>query len=227
LCFNDQLLVVEDWRMGDDWFRRKTWTTKDREDFFARLQRSRGAFYKAQYARIQAYELITTRTPEAYSAALELLDLILANWGEDAQLASVYHHRAECFAGLGNLPCTLDAYRQVFRTQRTRKGELTMAHLDFGWLIATTPLPEHYDEALGLLDEFTHNNFPVDQYRASAIHALICDARGQREQARLYAQLALQVAAARHSGFRYHAKLGLVKSPDENVYVRLQLLADR
>jgi tetratricopeptide (TPR) repeat protein len=211
--------------MLDDWFRRKTWTAKDREDFFARLQRSRGAFHKAQYARIQAYELLTTRTPEAYSAALELLDMILANWGEEAQLASVYHHRAECFAGLGDLPRAIEAYQQVFRRQRTRKSELTMAHLDFGWLVATTPLPEYYDEALALLSEFTHNNFPVDQYRASAIHALIFDTRGQREQAHRYASVALQSAAARHSGFRYHAKLGLVKSPDEKVYKRLQMLA--
>jgi tetratricopeptide (TPR) repeat protein len=227
LCFNDELLIVEDRRMRDDWFRRKTWTAKDREDFFARLQRSRGVLHKVQYARIQAYELLTTRTPKAYSAALELLDLILADWREDAQLASVYHHRAECFAGLGDVPRALDAYRQVFRTQRTRKGELTMAHLDFGWLVATTPLPDCYDEALGLLNEFTHNGFPVHQYRAGAIRALIFAARGQREQARGYAQLALQAAAARHSGFRYHAKLGLVKSPDEKVYKRLKLLADQ
>jgi tetratricopeptide (TPR) repeat protein len=211
--------------MRDDWFRRKTWTPNDREVFFARLRRSRSAFHKAQYARIQAYELLATRTPEAYSAALELLDLILADWPEDAQLASVYHHRAECFAGLGDLPHAVDAFRQVFRTQRTRKRELTMAHLDFGWLVATTPLPDFYDEALGLLSEFTHNDFPVDQYRASAIHALIFDARGQPEQARRYANFALQSAAARHSGFRYHAKLGLVKSPDEKVYGRLRILA--
>ena len=213
--------------MRHDWYRRKTWTTKDREDFFAHLKRSRGAIHKAQYARIQAYELLTTRTPEAYSVALELLDMILANWGEDSQLASVHHHRAECFAGLGDLPRALDAYRLVFRTQRTLKRELTMAHLDFGWWVATTPLPEYYDEALGLLNEFTHNNFPVDQYRASAIHALIFDVRGQREQARRHAHLALQAAIARHSGFRYHAKLGLVKSTDQKVYRQLQLLADQ
>ena len=62
--------------MNDDWFRRKTWTPKDREEFFARLRRSRGAFHKAQYARIQAYELLITRRREAYTAGLELLDMI-------------------------------------------------------------------------------------------------------------------------------------------------------
>jgi tetratricopeptide (TPR) repeat protein len=211
--------------MADDWFRRKTWTPKDREEFFVRLRRSRGAFNKAQYARIQAYELLTTRTREAYTAALELLDMILAEWRDDAQLASVYHHRAECFLGLGDVAGAVDAYRQVFETQRVCKSELTRAHLDFGWLVVTAPLPDLHDEALAVLGEFGDEIFPVDRYRASAIRALILGARGQREQARGYARIALQEAAARHSGFRYHATLGLVDSPDEGVHERLQALA--
>lgn len=214
--------------MADDWFRRKTWTPKDREDFFERLRRSRGAFNKAQYARIQAYELLATCSRNAYLAALELLDMILAEWYADAQLASVYHHRAECFVGLGDLPRAIDDYRQVFQTQRVRKGELTMAHLDFGWLAATTPLPELHDEALAALREFhiaSCDAFPISRYRAQAIQALIFDYRGQREQARGYARVALEAAAAKHSGFRYHAKLGLVESPDKKIYERLQTLA--
>ena len=212
--------------MADDWFRRKTWTPKDREEFFARLRRSRGAFHKAQYARIQAYELLTTCTREAYMAALELLDMILTEWREDSQLASVYHHRAECFLGLGDVARAVDSFRQVFQTQRVHKSWLTNAHLDFGWLAATIPLPDLYDEALAVLGEFTHGMvFPVNRYRASAIHALILAARGQREQAQGYARVALQEASARHSGFRYHATLGLVETPDERVHERLQKLA--
>jgi tetratricopeptide (TPR) repeat protein len=211
--------------MADDWYRRKTWTANDREEFSARLRRSRGAYNKAQYARIQAYELLTTRTHEAYLAALELLDMILAEWREEAQLASVYHHRAECFSGLGDLPRAIDAYRQVFQTQRVHKHELTMAHLDFGWLVATTPLPELYNEALAVLCEFHRDMFPVDRYRANAIQALILDSQGKYEQARSYASVAIQAATATHSGFRYHAKLGLVASPDQKVHERLQSLA--
>ncbi|MCW1921012.1 hypothetical protein OKA05_00500 [Luteolibacter arcticus] len=211
--------------MADDWYRRKTWTPIDREEFFERLRRSRGAFNKAQYARIQAYELLTTGTREAYSAALELLDMILAEWREDAQLAPVYHHRADCYLGLGDTERAMDAYRQVFQAQRVFKGHQTDAHIDFGWLIATTPLPELYDEALAVLGEFAHGMFPVQRYRVNAIHALILDARGQREQARSHARAALDEAAARQSGFRYHATLGLVESPGESVYQRLQALA--
>ena len=211
--------------MADDWFRRKTWATKDREAFFARLRRSRSAYHKAQYTRIQAYELLTNRTREAYLAALELLDMILVEWFDDAQLASVHHHRAECFSGLGDLPRALDAYRQVFQAQRDRKGGLTVAHLDFGWLVATTPLPDLFDEALSALCEFHSDMFPLDRYRAAAIQALILDSLGKREQARSHASIALEAAAATHSGFRYHPKVGLVASPDRKVHDRMKLLA--
>src|ERR1700733_3713590 len=132
--------------MADDWFRRKTWAPKDREEFFTRLRRSRGAANMAQYARIQASTLIGIHTRESYEAALALLDMILAEWPETTQLASVYQHRGECFTRLGDLPRAVDAYRQVFATQRAHKNWLTIAHLDFGWLVATTPLPELYDE---------------------------------------------------------------------------------
>ncbi len=211
--------------MADDWYRRKTWTPKDREEFFAKLQRSRGAFNKAQYARIQAYELVTTRTPEAYPAALELLDMILAEWPAGAELAAVHHQRAGCFLALGDVPRAVDAYQQVFQAQRACSGHLTGAPLDFGWLAVTVPLPELYDEALAVLDEFPYGAFPVSRYRASAIHALIFDDRGKPEKARNCARIALEEAAARHSGFRNHATLGLVETPDERVHTRLQALA--
>jgi hypothetical protein len=211
--------------MAHDWYRRKTWTPKDREEFFTRLRRSRSAFHKAQYVRIQAYELLNSRTREAYFAALELLDMIMAEWPESSQLTSVYHHRAECFAGLGDLPRAIEAYRQVFRTQRERTRERTDAHLDFGWLVATTPMPELFNEALAVLCEFHHDMFPRDRYRAGAIQALILDSQGKCEQARSHASIALEAAAATHSGFRYHPRIGLVTSPDRKVHEKLQSLA--
>ena len=159
--------------MVTDWFRRQTWTPKDREEFFARLVRSRGARNKAQYARIQAYTLLSTRTQDGRQAALELLHMILKEWRNDAQLALIYHHQAECFAGLGDLPQAIESYRQVFETQRIRKHELTMAHLDFGLLVITTPMPELFDEALSVLSEFHsagYSMFPINLYHVHGAH---------------------------------------------------------
>jgi tetratricopeptide (TPR) repeat protein len=211
--------------MAVDWFRNKTWTPKIREEFLARLGRSRGAFNKAQYARIQACELLATEKRDGYVAALELLDLILSEWREDAQLALVHHHRAVCLLGLGEIQRALDSFREVFQTQRNFKGVLTGAHIDFGWFAITAPNPGIYDEALAVIEEFSHEFFPVQRYRANAIRALIFDSRGQREQAQAYASAALDDAAATHSGYRYHARLGLVKSPDQIVLNKLKAIA--
>jgi tetratricopeptide (TPR) repeat protein len=210
---------------NEDWYRRTTWTGKDREEFFARLKRSRGGFHKAQYARIQAWCLQELGTEEALKASLELLDMILTEWPQDAQLAAVYDQQATCLMGLGNLNGAVAVYRRVFETQRLCPGCLTMAHVQFAWLAATTPMPELFEEAVAVLREFGALDFPVARYRAYAACALIWENRGQLEKARSYARDALREAAATHSGFRYHAKLGLVQSPDEAVHARIEQLA--
>jgi hypothetical protein len=209
----------------EQWFRRTTWTSQDREAFFLRLRRSRSAFHKAQYALIQAASLISTKTAEGYRAALELLDMILAEWRDSARLADVFDCRARCCVGLGDMEGAVIAYRQVFETQRLRPSVLTNAHLDFGWLVATAPLPEHHDEALAVLDEFDIGPFPLAQYQASVARALIYDALGDTKSARECAQHAMDAAAAQHSGFRYHPGLGLVDSPDETIHGRVRHLA--
>ena len=43
-----------------DWYRRKTWTKTDEEEYFAKLGRARKDG-RAQYLRVQAIELIETK----------------------------------------------------------------------------------------------------------------------------------------------------------------------
>ena len=86
--------------MGDDtWYRPRTWSDEDQAAFFAKLQRSRSGFHKAQYCRIQAYEL---QQAGSYKAALQLLDLLLAEWPTDAQKAAAFHQRAMYAEKLGD-----------------------------------------------------------------------------------------------------------------------------
>ena len=160
---------------NNDWFRRKTWTTEVQGDFFDRLRRSRGASKKAQYARIQAYELQTVGTTAALIGAVDLLNLILAEWRSEAQLAAVHHQFALCFLGLGQQERAIESFREVFEAQRRQPSLLTDAHLDFGWLSIAVPLPALFSEVIGVLDEFRHQPIlPIQIYRDSAIR---CEGR--------------------------------------------------
>jgi hypothetical protein len=209
---------------NDDWFRRKTWTEEDRAEFAARLRRSRGAIYKAQYSRIQAYTLQTVGTEEALLAALELLDTILAEWRSEAELAAVHHQYAECLVLLGHPDRAVDSFREVFATQRLNRGHITGAHLNFGWLAITTPMPSLYAEVLGVLDEFRSGVFVSEVYRDAAIRAIIHHSRGEDRPARDFAKLALNAAAVTQSQLPRHPGIGLVTSPDPDIHAQLQAI---
>jgi len=208
---------------NDDWFRRRTWTPADRAEFSARLKRSRGAFHKAQYARIQAYELQTVGTPETLRGAVELLDTILAEWRSEAQLAAVHHQYAQCFLRLGQQERAIESFREVFRAQRQQPGHITDAHLDFGWLCISVPLPQLYPDVLGVLDEFQYAPvFPVQIYRDATIRAVIHHSRGEHQLARDYAQRALSSAALARSPLPRHPMLGVVTETDPDFHAQLQ-----
>jgi hypothetical protein len=216
--------------MNPDWFRRHTWSEADRTAFFTRLHRSRSAFHKAQYARIQAYELHQVGGAKYAGHALELLDTIVEHWMTDAQRAAVHHQRAECLRDLGREVEALAAYRETFAEQRRLPSFITNAHLDYAWWIATSGRHELFEEALSVLDEFADDGritFPIGVYLADGARALIHCARGDRRRACMHARRALDAARTGHSGLRYHPKLGLVKVRDEEAHALLASLAAR
>jgi hypothetical protein len=55
----------------DEWFRNTTWNIHIEAEFEGRLKRSRGAFHKAQYLRIQ--QVIFSRV---WTKAFNLLDFV-------------------------------------------------------------------------------------------------------------------------------------------------------
>lgn len=209
---------------NDSWYRRGTWTQDEQAAFFARLKRSRGAFQKAQYCRIQAYEL---QQAGNFDAAIDLLKRLMAEWPDDFQEALVHHQMAQCLERIGDLPAAVDMYRSTFEDQRRFRGVRTNAHLDFGLFVATFPKPELFDEALAILDEFAGGaQFPIHEYQAALARALIWEAKCDGIQSARYAKAALAAASKTYSGFAKHPTLGLVKDIPEDIRLRIERLAN-
>jgi tetratricopeptide (TPR) repeat protein len=196
-----------------EWFRHTSWTPEDEADFAARLKRSRTPYHRAQYLRIQAGHLRDVGTRDLAAAALRLLDQLLAEYPEPTQLSTAYLQRAECLFDLERPEDALTAYRQALETQRQYPQWQNQAYLGFGELAVALHRRELYDEVLAALEEFGgYAVFPVDRFRAAVIRALVADEQGDRSIARDWARRALEAAAATESPFRYHRKLGLVRS---------------
>jgi tetratricopeptide (TPR) repeat protein len=210
-----------------EWFHRTTWTDDDRNEFDARLKRSRDASKKAQYLRIQAYHLAEVGLDEE---AIELLDRLFSEFPDKLQLAQAHQQKGTSLARLGKIEAAIHELRAALQAERDFPNVKTNAWLDFGWLVVENRLIDRYDEVSRVLQEFRDESgltFPVLEYRYATIQALLAEAKGEEARASEFARHALAEAAKVHSGLSHHPALGLVGS-ERNVFEnRLVELASR
>ena len=191
---------------SDDWYRR-----------------SRGAYHKAQYLRIQAHYLANANLPEG---AVELLDQLIADFPDPSQLAQAHLQYAECMLASDKVDGAVVAYRRAFDAEQAYPNSRSQLWLDFPWLIVTRGLSHLFSEIDTFLDWGNRNTtFPIEEFRLNTILAFVADVNGDANASRVHAQAALSASAKEHSGFSRHPTVGLVGTPDATVLTRLQGLA--
>jgi tetratricopeptide (TPR) repeat protein len=199
----------------DDWFRNRTWSDKIASQFEMKLKRARR---KGQYLRIQA----CTLAEEHPEAALQLLERYFAQ-ADRFDEAQAHVDRATAFTALGRLDDAVAAYEDALRAEARLPNLLTEAGIELPYLVAVAALTMHYDRALSVLKKSrSHVAFPVQEFKWNAAHALIAGATESLPEARESAKRALEAASKGHSGFRYHARLGLVSQEHSDVLRRLR-----
>lgn len=200
------------------WFRRTTWDGDDQREFYARLRRSRSSFHKAQYLRIQALHLERDAEPPLLDAALQLLSQLLAEYPHASVMASAFHQRASCLRRLGQHDRSLDAIQSAIEAEHLYPHTRTTAYLDYAELVLHQNRRDLYEAALQHLGQRSDTEpFPMLRYRSRVAMAMLYERLGRTSEARDAAKSALAAAAATESPFRYHRKLGLVKSTDVGV----------
>ncbi|MCM2311271.1 MAG: hypothetical protein NDI84_07700 [Steroidobacteraceae bacterium] len=204
---------------ADDWFRNKTWNDEIAALFEQRLKRSRKA---DQHLRIQADALA-----ESYpQVAIALLDRFFALPDPFAKVWG-YCVRARALCALGRVDDAIDAYEAALREETSHPSVLSDAYIDLAELVVRTSRIELYERAAQVLAMRSDRPaFPVQKFRYNAIRALLCRYFGHHDDARFYARSALEAASVLHSGFRYHAGLGLVGDKYADLLAQLKNLTD-
>lgn len=212
--------------MSEDWFRKTTWTGSDEEDFFSRLNRSR-KHNRSQYLRIQASHLAGVGVPSTTEAALQLLEILFAQYPDGMEMASAYLQKAECLVALGRTRESLEFFKKSIDFQRSFPNVHTQAPLEYGLVVIEHDLRDEYPLVLEVLEEFEPfvSDFPVDRFRISGVKAVIFFQSDNKKDAVKNARRALAEAETRHSGFRYHPTIGLVGDRDAALLKRLEEIA--
>lgn len=194
----------------DDWYRNEEWNSEIEKGFLTRLARSRGQ--RDQQLKIQI-QMLAGRFP---SDALGLVELYKVTRTEKTWDLDVIAASARAYEVLGKTDKALVAYRSILQHDENKPFFPTWVLLDAPFLIAKKGKVSDFPYAFELLQRAKLNiskqglNFAVQQFVFYACHALIRHRSGQKEEAKENALAALQLASVRHSGLRYHRKVGLV-----------------
>ena len=198
-----------------DWYRRKTWTKIDEQEFFAKLARARKDG-RAQYLKIQAIELVETEDKNLLKVAEALLNKMLTEYPDNNfEKGSALHTLGDIYKLKGNYQLAMDFYKQALDFETIYPNVITQAYLDYSELVIKTGKENLFDELEKLLsDRYSELTFPIEKYKVNSILSIINANKDRQEQAQKYADLAEQFATAETSGFRYHKYLGIVKERD-------------
>ncbi len=209
----------------DEWFRRKSWSRADEEQFLARLGRSRSVGNKSQYAMIQA---MTLREHGLIEPAIVLLNRVIDEWPDRLHLASAHLELAECYGDLQQSDRAIHHYRESLAAEEAFPNVLTQAWLLFPWFILSHEFTQHFEEAEKVIldrEGTRRRDLPIEIYRWAAAKALFSDHREDQSSAEHFALIAWDAAQKSHSGYRYHPDIGLVRNTQSGIHQRIAMLA--
>jgi tetratricopeptide (TPR) repeat protein len=198
-----------------DWFRRKTWTEIDEEEFFAKLGRARKDG-RGQYLKIQAIELAETQDNELLNVAETLLVKLLTDYPDDNfNKSSAFQILGDIYKMKTNFEKAIDFYKKAIDFEKIFPNVKTQAYLDYSELVVKSGNIDLFDELENiLLERYSGLLFPTEKYKVNSILSIINKYKGRQEQAKHFAELAEQNANSDTSGFRYHKYLGVVTERD-------------
>lgn len=210
--------------MAADWFRKRSWSQTDQEDFWQRLARAR-EHNRAQYIFIQGYTLMEAG-PQYATTAIALFDVVIDRYSDTISSVQALSARATCLLNVGDNEGALTYYLRAIEQRRVRPSVETWAWLDFAWVVATEGISDRYEAALDVLDEFGNSRqlFPVVAFRLNGSRAIILSACRLIDLAADAARAALAAADKAVSGLRYHQKIGTVGSRYEDIRTRLMTI---
>ncbi|WP_298529450.1 tetratricopeptide repeat protein [uncultured Christiangramia sp.] len=199
-----------------EWYRRKSWKKKDKEEFFNHLNRAR-KYNRAQYLKVQAIELIDTNDPKLLEIAKSLLVQILEEYSEENnEISSVLNSLGDIYRKQTNYEKALNYYKKSIDFEEMFPNVRTDSYLKYSELIIKSKQTDKYMFVKELiLKHFDSLIFPVEKYKTASILSIINKEEGNIESAAIYKNFAEENANKENSGFRYHKYLGVVNKRDK------------
>jgi tetratricopeptide (TPR) repeat protein len=199
-----------------DWYRRKTWTKTDEKEFNAKLGRARKDG-RAQYLRLQAYELVETKDESLFYPAEILLNKILTEYTENNfEKSSTYNQLGKIYELRNDYDKAIEYFKKSLDFEKEYSKVITTSYLEFAETVIRAEKIELYDKVYELLTakiNETSLKFPNQNYIIYSVMAIISNYRDDFENAKNYEELADKYASAETNSLwnPRKNKIGVVK----------------
>ena len=199
-----------------EWYRRKSWTKKDKEEFFTNLNRAR-KYNRAQYLKVQAIELIDANNPKLLEIAKSLLIQILEEYPEENnEISSALNSLGDIYRKQNNSEKALTYYKKSIDFEEVYPNVRTESYLTYSELIIKSQQTDKYTFVKELiLKHFNSLIFPIEKYKTASILSIIYKKENDFKSAALYKNIAEENANKENSGLQYHKYLGVVNERDK------------
>ncbi len=207
----------------DEWFRNTTWDSNIETDFEARLKRSRGAYHKAQYLRIQASYLLDSVDKPTQVIGVRLMERLIADFPTE-EFSTIFGHEqlGDYYLKSGDFDKAAKHFRLVtehYTAKNSRSGTSATADLKLAETILTANWADKFDEAYSIcknfpLDKLTFNN---EKFYYAVLVAQLCDRLNKKEEAKDFALTAIEISKITEPQFNRHKTVGLVRATDRQL----------
>jgi tetratricopeptide (TPR) repeat protein len=208
-----------------EWFRGAEWDKETQDLFEKKLKMSRDSYNKAQYIRIKASYLLSSKDPFKESEGCRLMERLINEYPNEIshvmfayeQLGDFYFNGKKYDEAEFNYRQCVSFYRENGRSGTSGIGDIKLAET-----IVTTKQPDKYPEMYHLLsDEFKKNDGSLtlndDIFRYYSVLAKLSDGLGKKEEAKQYAEKSLQLSTNKEPQLDTYPQLGVIKVSDEDL----------
>jgi tetratricopeptide (TPR) repeat protein len=209
----------------DNWFRNITWDSAIEADFEARLKRSRGAFYKAQYLRIQAGILLDNSDKYIQLVGLRLMERLIKDFAAEESSTIFGHEQLGDYYLRNNNHYKAEEYFRIVtehcKSRKSRSGTSGISDLKLAETILALDKSEKFEEAYNLCKEYPTDEltFNSDVFYYNAVFAQVCKKLNKIDEAKEYANAALKISKVSEPQFSRHKTVGLVRPTSEQIQI--------
>lgn len=207
----------------EEWCRNTNWDSDIESAFEVRLKRSRGAYNKAQYLRIQATYLLESSDMNTQLVGVKLMERLIRDYPTEKS-TTIFGHEilGDYYFKAGHYDKAQLHYRLVtehYITKNTRSGTSGIADLKLAETILTANWTEKFEEAYNICKNYPLHKliFNREKFYYTALMAQICERLNKKEEAKEFALAAIEISKITESQFTRHKTVGLVNATDKQL----------